>query len=256
MNTTKGNQSLAKALQIIEVLAENKAPMRLLDIANAVEMSPSTVLRFLKTLKSKNYAGQDPVTLNYYPTMKFLVIGNLISSQMKIRDIVRPYLVEISRQCGESSSLAILQDLEVIYIDYVEGPDLILKTLQRIGKIAPVHSTGVGKCLMLNFDEKKIDRLILEKGLASLTEKTITTKIGLLKELEAVRAQDYALDDEECEPQVKCIAVPIRDFTGTVIASISVSAPAGRLNAGKIKNILALLHDSSEAISNTLGYTE
>ncbi len=254
MNTTKGNQSLAKALQIIEVMAEHKAPMRLLDIANAVEMSPSTVLRFLKTLKSKNYAGQDPVTLNYYPTMKFLVIGNLISSQMKIRDIVRPYLVEISRQCGESSSLAILQDLEVIYIDYVEGPDLILKTLQRIGKIAPVHSTGVGKCLMLNFDENKIDELISKKGLTALTDKTITTKNDLVKELDFVRQQNYALDNEECEQQVKCVAVPIRDYTQKVVASISVSAPLGRLAENKMQYILSLLRETSDAISKILGY--
>jgi len=252
---TKGNQSLIKALQIIEVLAEHKSPMRLLDISNAIKLSPSTVLRFLNTLKLKNYVGQDPATSCYYPTLKFLLLGNLVSSQLKIRDIVRPYLLDISNNCGESSTLAVLQNMEVIYIDYVEGPDLILRTLQRIGKIAPLHSTGVGKCLLLNFDENKIEQLIKEKGLISLTEKTITTKENLMKELETVRAQNYALDNEECEPHVKCIAAPIRDFTGNVAASISVSAPSGRLSDAKMDKILGLLQDASSRISSTMGFT-
>ena len=254
MDSNKGNQSLFKALQIIEVMAGNKAPMRLLDISKAVSISPSTVSRFLNTFKEMNYVNQDPLSLNYFPTMKFQMIANQVNSQLKIRNITHPFLQKISQKTGEFSSLAVLEEMEVIYIDYADGPNSTYKTLMRIGKNAPAHSTGVGKCLLLNFTEPEIDMLISEKGLIKLTEKTITTKEGLLKELATVRKNGFAYDDEECEPNFKCIAVPLRDYSGTVIASMSVSIPTARLTNGKENYILELLNDSSEKISATMGY--
>ena len=256
MDSNKGNQSLFKALQIIEVMAGNKAPMRLLDISKAVSISPSTVLRFLNTFKEMNYVNQDPVSLNYFPTMKFQMIANQVNSQLKIRDITHPFLQEISQKTGEFSSLAVLEDMEVIYIDYADGSNSTYKSLMRIGKNAPAHSTGVGKCLLLNFTEPDIDILISEKGLIKLTEKTITTKEGLLKELESVRKYGVAYDDEECEPNFKCIAVPLRNYSGSVIASMSVSTPIARLTGTKEDYILELLKDASRKISSTMGYSE
>ena len=256
MDSNKGNQSLLKALQIIEVMAVNKAPMRLLDISKAVSISPSTVLRFLNTFKAMNYVNQDPASLNYFPTMKFQMIANMVNSQLKIRDITHPFLLDISQKTGEFSSLAVLEEMEVIYIDYADGPNSTYKNLMRIGKNAPAHSTGVGKCLLLNFTEAEIDLLISEKGLIRLTEKTITTKEKLLEELKTVRKNGFAFDDEECEPNFKCIAVPLRDYSGNVIASMSVSTPTVRLTGQKEEFILELLNNASGKISATMGYSK
>ncbi|MCL1818587.1 MAG: IclR family transcriptional regulator, partial [Spirochaetaceae bacterium] len=178
----KKNLSIGKALQIIETMSAHDRPMRLQEVANAVSQPPSTTLRFLNTLMDYGYADQDPANLHYFLTMKFCKIGNLISRQIKTRDVIRPFLEELAQKFGESTCLAISQEDCVVYIDVVDGPDYILQALQRIGKIAPLHCTGVGKCLLLDYSEPRIAQLA-EKGLVSLTKNTITTESELKTEI-------------------------------------------------------------------------
>lgn len=251
---TKTNQSLEKALQIIEVMANSKIPMRLSDISESLSLPASTVLRFLNTLAAFDYVYQDPETLKYRLSLKFCRIGNLVSSQYSIREVVNPYLIKLSEECGESACLAIEDDMSVVYIDSVDGPDSLLRTMQRIGKVAPLHSTGVGKLLLLNYSEERLDEMIERKGLPVLTTNTISTKEELIEELEKIKIQKYALDDEECEIGVKCIAYPLRDYTGKIVASISVSGPTSRMNSVKMHQISKLLEDTSSKISKELGY--
>ncbi len=196
--SAKLNQSVEKVLQIIETMAQSREPLRLQDISMKVKMPSSTTLRLINTLMNCGYANQDPNTLRYTLSLKFMEIGSLVSSQLNIRDIAHPYLVELSKKCKESVCLAIEQNMEVVYIDVIDGPDGMLKITQRIGKIAPIHSTGVGKLMLLNYDSSQIEHMIKTKGMAALTPNTITTKQGLLNELKKIRNQGYALDNEEC----------------------------------------------------------
>jgi DNA-binding IclR family transcriptional regulator len=249
----KKNLSIGKALQIIETMAGHSGPMRLQEVANAVSQPPSTTLRFLNTLMDYGYAGQDPANLHYFLTMKFCRIGTLISRQIKMREVVRPFLDVLTRKFGESTCLAISQDDYVVYIDVVDGPDHILQTLQRIGKIAPLHSTGVGKCLLLDYTEGQLSKLA-GKGLSGLTKNTITTESALLAELSKVRRQGYGEDNEECEIGVRCVAAPIRDYSGKVIAAISTSGPTHRLNTEKLKLVRVELPATAAGISKRLGY--
>lgn len=252
--STQKNLSVGRVFRIIEVMAEGKGPMRLQDISSQLGLSASTVLRFLNALIGSRYVQQNPETLKYSLTMKFCHIGHLVSSQYSIRDVVRPFLVELAEQCQESSCLAIEQDNMVVYLDVVEGPGSILQTLQRIGKRAPLHTTGVGKNLLLNFDEDSITQLVEEKGLTALTKHTITTKNELLAELENIRSRGYAIDDEECESGVRCVAGPIRDYTGKVVASISVSGPISRMTFKKLDSIKDHVTKVSTELSLQLGF--
>ncbi len=254
--TAKKNQSVEKVLQIIEVMANNKTPMRLLDIAEKLSLPASTVLRFLNTLLTFSYVIQDPETLKYRLSMKFCQIGNLVSSQFSIRDIARPFLLDLSEKCQESTCLAIEQDMMVVYIDVVDGPDSMVRTMQRIGKNAPLHSTGVGKLMLLDYDDKKLDRLVSEKGLDALTAHTITTKKALLSELSKIEVQGYAQDDEECEIGAKCIAAPIKDFTGKTVACISVSGPVSRMTSQKLDFIKVHIKNAAAEISRQLGHKD
>lgn len=250
------NRSLEKALQIIEVMASNKGPMRLQDISESVNYPASTVLRFLNTLMLYNYVKQDPDTLKYSLSFKFCKIASLVTQQFSIRDIVRPYLIKLSEESQESACLAIDEDMMVVYLDVVDGPDNMLKAMQRIGRKAPFHSTGVGKLLLLNYDESELDIIIKRRGLPQLTEHTITTKEALLAELAKVKNQGYALDNEECEIGARCIAAPIKDYTGKIIAAISVSGPTSRMTMEKITDISKIITTYASQISNTLGYTD
>lgn len=250
----KNNQSVEKVFQIIEIMAENRGSMRLQDISTKITLPNSTVLRFLNTLLKFNYVSQNPETLKYSLTMKFCRIGNLVSSQFSIRDVVRPYMLELSEKCGESACLAIEEDMMVMYIDVVEGPDSVLRVMQRIGKKALLHCTGVGKILLLNYNTDKIDRLICEKGLPAFTENTITEREKLITELDKVKAYGYSLDNEECELGARCIAVPISDFSGRVIASLSLTGPVSRMTEEKIDRIKGIIMETSKEISYKLAF--
>lgn len=241
-------------MQIIETMAENKGPMRLSDISAKVKYPASTVLRMLNSLISLGYVKQDQETSKYFLTMKFCRIGEMIKSQYSIRDIVRPYLEELSYRCQESSCLAIEEDMTVVYIDVIDGPDKILRTLQRIGKIAPMHCTGVGKLLLLNYSEEQLKYFAEKKGMQKLTDNTITTLEDLTEELEKIRIQGFALDNEECEIGARCVAAPIRDYTGRIVACMSISGPASRITMERVQNVKNIVIDISNRASRELGF--
>ena len=251
---SKANQSVEKVFQIIETMVQHNGPMRLQDISNLIGMPSSTVLRLLNTLAIYNYVNQDAETSKYSLSMKFAQIGSLVSSQNNLRNIAHRFLVDLSNKCHESTCLAIEEDREVVYIDLVDGPDNMLRTTQRVGKRAPMHSTGVGKLMLLNYDNQQLDKLISIKGLPALTHKTLTTREDLVSSLHQARANNYALDNEECELGVRCIATPIRDYTGRVIAGISVSGPITRLSMDRINTLKDTVIATGEKISSLMAY--
>jgi DNA-binding IclR family transcriptional regulator len=253
---TKSNQSIEKALQIIEVLARQNGAMRLQDLSVATDIPAPTLTRLLKALGQFNYITQDDQTLKYSLTLKFAQIGSMVKSQFSISEVARPFLVELSRKCAESVCLAVEQDEEVVYIDSVDGPDNMLKTMQRIGKRAPLYSTGVGKLMLLNYDIQRLDSYVAKTGLRPLTVHSISTKEALLKELEAIERNSFAVDNEECELGARCVAAPIRDYSGLVIASISASGPAIRMTDEKIQRIKDYIIETAAKISRIFAYGE
>lgn len=255
VKSVKKNRSVEKVLTIVETMAASSKPMRLHDIARQAGIPTSTALRFLSTLAQHNYVSQDPDSSRYALTLKLCNIANQISFHSTMRDLVRPRLEELASICGESSCLAIEDEGEVVYIDVVEGPDKMLRTLQRIGKRAPLHSTGVGKCLLLNYGQAEIRELACTKGLEKLTEHTIDNPDTLLHELESVRVRGYAVDDEECEHGVRCLAAPLRDYTGRIVASISISGPVSRLTTERIGENAARLTSTAVGMSEELGFS-
>ncbi|TVQ22888.1 MAG: IclR family transcriptional regulator [Spirochaetaceae bacterium] len=254
--TTKRNQSIAKALHIIEAMAASEGPMRLQDIGKTVRLPASTVLRFLKTLMDHDYVEQNPDTLQYFLTLKLCAVADQVKRQVKIRDVVHPHLLSLSRKLGEATSLAVERDMLVVYIDVVEGPDHMLQTLQRIGKIAPMNTTGVGKALLLDATADEVDALIKSRGLPKPTSRTISTKKSLVAELKAIRDRGYAIDDEECEMGVRCVAVPLRDYSGKVVAAMSTSGPIARMTPDRIEKIGKQFIAAAATVSRQLGYTD
>ncbi len=252
--SAKTNQSVEKVFSIIELLAGKDGPMRLQDIAAELGLNSSTVLRFLATLMRCGYVIQDPDTLRYSLSYKICTLGNKVSAQISIRDVAHPFLMELSRIFGESVCLAVEQGMRVVYIDVVNGPDQMLRAMQRIGNAAPMHCTGVGKLMLLNATPEGLDHFIAEKGMERFTQNTIVTKEGLLQELEAARRDGYAFDNEECEIGARCIAAPIRDYSGKVVAGISITGPIFRITQELIETRKGILLDTAAEISKRLGW--
>jgi len=246
------NKSLMRSLRVIEALVDHGGPMRLQRVAAAARIPESTALRILSTLTANGYASQDPDTRRYALTLKLAYLGSRINARLNIREAARPFLNRLSRTCGESSCLAIEQDRVAVYIDYVEGPDKLLKTLHHIGRTAPLHCTGVGKTLLLNFSVADLNRYIEIKGLAPLTQNSIRDKDRLIQAIAAVRIAGCAVDDEECEMGVRCVAAPVQDPTGKVIAGISVTGPASRLSDRRLpavkRHVIAAARQLSQRV--------
>ena len=253
---TRPNQSSEKLLRLMEVLSEQDEPIRLHDLAKEADLNISTTLRFIMTLQNTGYVAQDPSTDRYYMTYKIVRLANSILSRMNICRICEPFLKQLVNISGESANLTIEQDMQVVYILVINNPSYISMVQQpkRIGNIAPMHCTGTGKLMLLNYSEKELDHLISVRGLQQYTQNTITSKEALLKELDQIRAQGFALDNEECEPGKRCIAVPIYDYSNRIMAGISISLPTIRYTEDIQNQLLKHLLDAGESISQQFGY--
>lgn len=252
------NLSALKALRIIEWLADNgNEETRLQDLARALGWNASTVFRFLTALVESGYVKQNPQTQRYCLTYRICYIAGKVSANMRLYDAALPHMKEMARLFGESVCLAIEQDMHVVYIGVVPGADQMLHTMQRIGNRAPMHCTGVGKLLLLSHSDAFIDRMIDEVGLERFTENTITTRDALMAELAQVRQNGYAYDDEECEIGARCLAVPVYDFSGKIIAGLSITGPIVRVNRQTLtKDRIDNLVRCGMALSAELGYAQ
>lgn len=253
-NLTPGNQSTTKAMAIIELLAENQTPMRLRDISQELRLNASTAARFLASLQGCGYVDQEPESQRYYLTYKICRIANQVSGRTSLQSVTHPYLVALSGQFHEALCVSVEQDMTMVYIDVAASQDQTLLSVQRVGNVSPMHCTGNGKLLLLNYSDQKLDRLIETRGLHRHTEHTITTREGLTQELEAIRSRGFAYDNEECEAGVRCVAFPIRDYTGSVIAGISVTGPVVRMTDAAIQSFQGRLEETAAEISRAMGY--
>jgi len=250
-----GNQSTLKALYILEYFGGRRnEPARLAEIARALHMNPSTAARFLASLAACGYVRQDPDTQRYALTAKLCTLAQTVQKGLDVRALAEPCLRELSARFDESACLAVEKDMEVVYVLTVPNASSVLRTTKRIGSLAPMHCTGVGKLLLLEKEPSYIDGLIAVKKLTAFTEKTITTRERLLQELTLVRHRGYAVDDEECETGVMCIAVPIYDCTDRIVAAMSLTGPAERMNAWTDGDRKYLM-ERAAALSRELGAT-
>jgi DNA-binding IclR family transcriptional regulator len=252
----KKNQSLRKALQILEGMTKIQTPARLQDIAKSLKMPQSTLLRFLNTFIDFNYIEQDPDTSCYYLTLKLADLGLRTQENFPFQSSLGKYVKQAANTFNESASLCIEKDMQMLYIATEEGPERMLQTLHRIGHIAPMHATGVGKLHLLNYSDAQLVELEKKRGLQKFTTHTITTIEALKKEIAWARKSGYAMDNEECEAGVKCIAAPIRNFRNEVVAGISVSAPITRLTKEKTEAIILFLKDICRKASGEMGWTQ
>lgn len=247
------NQSTVKALSVIELLAE-QGRMRLCDIAGSLHMNNSTALRFLTSLQSAGYVTQDQDSMRYALTYKICRIAAQHTSKMGIYDITHPYLVRLTEEFRESTCVSIEQSRVMVYVDVAPGPAQALMSRQMIGGTAPMHCTGNGKLILSTYTEQELERFLGENGLPRLTEHTITDPGALRDELAQIREQEYSVDNEECETGLRCVAVGLRDYTGCLMAGLSVTGPAVRVSMGTAREFLPFLRETAAEISEKLGF--
>ena len=189
--------------------------------------------------------------------IKLVELGNRLLSQIDFRTEARPYLLDLAERTKETVHLVILYQNEVLYIDKVEPNKYPtgLRMASMLGLRIPAHCCSVGKVLLAALPEEKIEKMVSSKGLPKRTENTIIDPGKLKEHLQLVREKNYALDNEENEIGICCVAAPIRDQRGEVIAAISISVPVSRINARMLKTELKnQITETALRISGKIGY--
>lgn len=248
-----GVQSVERTLDILEALVELGSEVGLVEISQAVSLPLATVHRLLGTLITRGYVKQNRQNRKYALGFRALQMGSDMRQRFSLRLEARPFLQRLMQRSGESANLAVLDDGEIVYIDQAQS-SRILRMFTQIGNRLPAHSTGSGKVMLAYASPDAVDGILRRHGLPGRTQHTIVDQQAFRKELEHIRELGYAVDDEEQEEGVRCIAVPVRDESAHVVASLSISGPATRLNDAQMRNVIPEVLDCGAKLSAKLGY--
>lgn len=245
---------LEKALSIIDFLSREASPVGIAELSNKLKMSASTVHRILDTLRFWGYVDQDSETQAYTLGLKLVELGMAKLHQIDWLEESAPLVKELRDSTGETVHVSILVDGEVFCLMKEESPHTI-KMGSYIGKRGPVHCTASGKVLLAHLPHREREDIIRSKGLPRFTATTIVDRDELERELEKVRNQGFAIDRGEHEEEVHCVAAPIRNHLGKVIAALSVSGPSFRIHADDPDPLLVrMVVSTAQRISERLGY--
>lgn len=248
-----GVQSLERALDILEVLGRSDEELGVSEIGEEVGLANGTVHRLLATLTYRGYAHQNPRGRKYTLGVKTLTLGS--SARERLGPLSQPFLRELMEASGESANLATLDKTSVIYLEQVPSPRMVRMFTEPGNRVAP-HSSGTGKVLLAYQTEQLADSIVRQTDLVRFTKHTITKPESLKKELALIREQGYALDSEEMEEGVCCLAAPILGPDGDTVAAISVSGPVGRLDGARLEELIPLIKRIASDFSKSLGKTD
>lgn len=246
-------QSLDRALRILDLFDEQDSELKITEISRKMDLHKSTVHSLLKTLQEHRYIDQNAETGKYRLGMKLLERGQLLLQHLDIRSVARAELLELASATGQTAHLVIQEGREGVYIDKVEGPRAVIR-YSRIGRRIPLHCSSVGKVLAAFMNPAEREQLLQEYPFMVHTPRTITDREVFLNELEKVRANGYSIDNQENEPGVRCVAVPIRNHTGQVIAAVSISTLISNVDDQELESFIPVLKRSGERISSRLGF--
>jgi DNA-binding IclR family transcriptional regulator len=246
-------QAVVRALKILEYIAADANNSRLTTISKGLALSKSTTHGLISTMEQMGYVSQDTSTGKYSLGLRIFELGQIFYSSLDLRAIAMPYLQELCKKHQETVHLALLSQGEVIYIDKVDSPRSI-GIRSQIGGRNPAYCTGVGKVLLSGLPEASIDLLFQTDKFHQYTENTIVDRELFKQHLQTIRTQGYALDMEEIEIGLRCIAAPIKDYQSSVVAAISISGPSNRILEIRIPELIVDIVAISRRISEQLGY--
>ena len=247
-------QALVRALNILEALAEGgKSAYTLTQLSRQLHFPVSTVHRLIANLVRQGFVEEAPKAHRFRLTFKVLRMGLQVLDRLDFRVTARPLLQALSHKTQETVRLAILQGTRAIFIERFDSPQPAGLDAP-FGGVMPLHCTGVGKILLAYQGRAFLNQVARAPGLPRFTRRTITRSAPLRKELEKIREQGYALDQEEAVAGLRCVAGPVFDQTGRVVAAFSVTGPSSRLTPERLPEIASLVRATSREISFRLGY--
>lgn len=252
MGNSKRVQSIDRAVMILKCFSEKNRELKLTDISDELGLNKSTVHGIITTLKYHGLIDQNEENQKYKLGLYLLELGDIVTRSMDIRKIASPIINDICSKIEETVHLGTLDNMDVVYIDKQES-NQSMRIFTTIGARNPAYCTGIGKAMLAYVDSEILMKQLPEK-LEKYTAYTITEKTEILKELESIRKNGYAMDNEERIEGLTCIASSVFDHTGSAKYAISVSGPTIRMTKEKIEETIKLVKDAAKEISNRLGY--
>jgi DNA-binding IclR family transcriptional regulator len=253
MTKKEGNtptiQVLERMFKLLDVLAAHQDPVSLKQISEHTGLHPSTAHRILNDLAVGRYVDR-PEAGNYRLGMRLLELGNLVKARLDVRDAALAPMRELHKLTHQPVNLSVRQGDEIVYIERTYSERSGMQVVRAVGGRAPLHLTSVGKLFLAHDDPQRVRAYATRTGLAGHTRNSITDMPQLERELARVRQNDLARDNEELELGVRCMAAAIYDDQARLVAGLSISAPADRLEEGWMDK----LRETARQISSALGY--
>jgi DNA-binding IclR family transcriptional regulator len=244
-------QVIERMMKLLDALAAHSDPVSLKELSLSTSLHPSTAHRILNDMVVGRFVDRGEQAGTYRLGMRLLELGNLVKARLSVREAALEPMRDLHRKTGQTVNLSVRQGDEIVYIERSYSERSGMQVVRAIGGRAPLHLTSSGK-LFLAYDDPRVVRAYATRtGLAGHTRNSITELGKLERELSLVRARGLARDNEELEPGVRCIAAGIRDDSGRVVAGLSVSAPAERMQDDWIEDLMG----TAARISARLGHS-
>jgi DNA-binding IclR family transcriptional regulator len=243
-------QVIERMMTLLDVLAHHHDAVSLKLLSQETGLHPSTAHRILGAMTSSGFVERaEPGA--YRLGIRLLELGNIVKSRINIRQTALPFMQTLHGQIGESVNLGVRHGDEIIYVERTSSGRSSVRVVHLVGARAPLHATAVGKLFLVEDGLQKLREYAKRTGLPGFTPTSLTTLPALEKELDRVRRHGVAFDNEEIEQGLRCVAAPVRDDSGELVAGLSVSAPAERYDAEWIP----LIKQAADGISHALGHT-
>ncbi|MDU9007172.1 HTH-type transcriptional regulator BhcR [Sedimentitalea todarodis] len=243
-------KSLDRAMEVFEFLSEGQGKP-LTTLANELHQSPSTMYRVLVTLESRGLVDFDVIDQVWHIGPKAFIIGSRFLLRTSLVERARPILRKLMEVSGETANLGIERNGHVLFVSQVETHASI-RAFFPPGTLSQLHASGIGKALLSQMGPDRVARFLSEAPLERFTDFTLTSPDELTADLKRARDRGYAIDGEERNSGMRCIAAPVFDIHGEAIAGISVSGPTSRVGTGQISDlsnaVVAAAHELSAAI--------
>lgn len=246
---------LEKAIAILDLFADTSGELTLTQIGQRLGMSKPTAFRILSVLEGADYLERVPETQGYRLGFQLYRLGSLVEHTTRLQRAARPFLQVLVDECQETAHLTVLNKGQALYLDKIEGQHAV-RVVSRIGMRLPAHCSGVGKVLLAHLSDEEVDAVVREHGLPARTPNTLTDRAALAAELARIRERGYAMDNEEIELGLRCVAAPVRDATGRVIAAVSVSGPKFRIDGAEVERLAGRVLVTARRISAALADDE
>ena len=250
-------QAIEKGCNILDLLSKGNGSYSIRKISQTLKLPKPTVHRILHTLCNLGFVLQAPDSKEYSLGFRLVELGQAVLNRIDFRKEAEPFLNNLADRVQETVHLAQLDDDKIVYLEKIEkiGVPTGLRMASRIGARNYAHSCAMGKVLLAFAPDGERKEIFKQNKLPKLTENTITTLSQLQEHLSMVRSQGYAIDDEENEKGIRCVAAPVIDHTGEVIAAISISGPTVRMTLERIDSELKEpVVSTAGKISRKLGY--